>query len=59
MHNGVMPTLESVVKFYDIGGGAGMGIPSRQTLPPDSLRLTTRERDALVAFLQSLDARGR
>ncbi len=55
MHNGQLPTLESVVRFYAVGGGAGMGfkVPN-QTLPSDSLRLSSSERGDLVAFLKAL-----
>lgn len=55
MHNGVFPTLESVIDFYDKGGGAGLGIaPSNQTLPAEKLRLTPQDKKALVAFMQAL-----
>ena len=55
MHNGVYETLEEVVDFYDIGGGAGLGIRlEHQTLPPDSLKLTAQEKAALVRFLEAL-----
>lgn len=55
MHNGVFRTLEDVVDFYDHGGGAGSGadVPN-QTLPPDSLHLSTEEKRALVTFLRAL-----
>ena len=54
MHNGVYKTLDDVVRFYDAGGGAGIGIRlPNQTLPPDSLRLTAAEKRALVRFLQA------
>lgn len=55
MHNGVYKTLDDVVRFYDGGGGAGIGIRlPNQTLPPDSLRLTAPEKRALVRFIQAL-----
>ncbi len=55
MHNGVYRTLAEVVDFYDAGGGAGIGIALQyQTLPPDSLHLTTDEKAALVAFMGAL-----
>ena len=55
MHNGVFPTLEEVVDFYDGGGGAGIGVMlAHQTLPADSLRLSPAEKRALVAFLNAL-----
>ena len=55
MHNGVFPTLESVVDFYDGGGGAGIGARlAHQTLPADSLRLTPPQKRAIVAFMKAL-----
>ncbi len=55
MHNGAYDTLEEVVDFYNAGGGRGIGIElDHQTLPFDSLHLTTGERADLVAFLRSL-----
>ncbi|MGD1848168.1 MAG: cytochrome-c peroxidase [Salibacteraceae bacterium] len=55
MHNGAYPDLQSVVDFYNRGGGAGMGlnIPN-QTLPEDRLGLTPAEQSALVSFMESL-----
>lgn len=55
MHNGVFRTLAEVIDFYDVGGGAGWGFAlENQTLPPDSLRLTKREKVDLEAFLRAL-----
>ena len=55
MHNGAFPTLESVVDFYDVGGGAGIGARlQHQTLPTDSLHLSARQKRAIVAFLGAL-----
>jgi cytochrome c peroxidase len=55
MHNGVYRTLEEVVDFYDRGGGAGIGIGlANQTLPPDALKLSKREKSDLVAFMRAL-----
>jgi cytochrome c peroxidase len=55
MHNGAFPTLESVVDFYDVGGGAGIGARlEHQTLPPHSLHLTARQKRAIVAFMKAL-----
>lgn len=55
MHNGAYRTLEQVVDFYARGGGAGIGVDlPNQTLPPDPLRLTAREKPDLVAFMRSL-----
>lgn len=55
MHNGGMETLEAVMDFYNAGGGEGLGLDvPNQTLPPDSLGLTRREMDDVVAFMKSL-----
>jgi cytochrome c peroxidase len=55
MHNGAFRTLEEVVDFYDRGGGVGMGLRvPNQTLPGDSLHLTTREKRDLIAFMHAL-----
>ncbi len=55
MHNGVYQTLAQVVDFYDRGGGRGVGFSlANQTLPDDKLNLTTSEKRALVAFMNSL-----
>ncbi|QJW89330.1 cytochrome-c peroxidase [Spirosoma taeanense] len=55
MHNGVFPTLDAVVDFYNKGGGNGLGfnLPN-QTLPFDKLNLTTAEKKALVTFMKAL-----
>lgn len=56
-HNGAYHTLEQVVDFYDKGGAAGLGLTyevPNQTLPPDHLNLTKKEKAALIAFLESL-----
>lgn len=56
MHNGVFKTLEEVLDFYDAGGGQGKGfVLPNQTLAADSLHLTAAEKDALLAFMRSLD----
>jgi len=55
MHNGVFRTLESVIEFYNNGGGAGLGIaPAQQTLPPGKLNLNEAEKKQLTAFLKTL-----
>jgi len=55
MHNGVYATLDEVMKFYNVGGGAGIGLEiPNQTLPPKPLGLSSYERLSLVAFLHSL-----
>lgn len=50
MHDGALGTLEKVVAFYDSGG------PGNETQDPRvrPLGLTAADRDALVAFLNSL-----
>lgn len=56
MHNGVYNTLEDVIDFYDRGGGAGLGFDlSNQTLPPDRLNLTAKEKAQLLSFLRTLN----
>ena len=50
MHNGVLATLEDVVRFYNEGGGEGANIDP--LLRP--LGLTDDEIDSLVAFLSVL-----
>lgn len=55
MHNGVYQTLEEVVNFYNLGGGAGLGFDlPNQTLPFDNLELSKEEERALVAFMKTL-----
>lgn len=55
MHNGAFATLEEVVEFYDVGGGAGLGLEvPNQTLPATPLNLTAEEKQDLVSFLESL-----
>ncbi|MBI4520834.1 MAG: hypothetical protein HY701_08335, partial [Gemmatimonadetes bacterium] len=51
MHNGMLPTLEAVVEFFDAGGGQTV-LPKSPLLQP--LGLSAGEKAALVAFLQSL-----
>ncbi len=46
MHNGIFNTLDEVVNFYDLGGGAG------GELKP--LGLSDTEKKALLAFLETL-----
>ncbi|GAA0531178.1 cytochrome c peroxidase [Chitinophaga japonensis] len=55
MHNGVFNTLEEVMDFYNNGGGIGMGMDlDTQTLPADSLHLSQREQQDVIAFMQAL-----
>lgn len=55
MHNGAYKSIDSVLVFYNKGGGAGLGIAlQNQTLPFDSLGLTKRELNDLKLFLKTL-----
>ncbi|WP_224994685.1 cytochrome-c peroxidase [Cesiribacter sp. SM1] len=55
-HNGAYETLEEVVDFYDTGGGQGQGLEVvNQTLSADSLHLTKDEKEAIIAFIRSLN----
>lgn len=56
MHNGVFNTLDQVIDFYDVGGGVGkkLNVPN-QTLSSDSLKLTRKEKNDLIAFMHSLN----
>lgn len=55
MHNGVYTDLEQVMKFYNLGGGAGIGIDlPHQTLPGGALDLSDEEIDDVIAFMESL-----
>lgn len=54
-HNGAYPTLASVLEFYNHGGAQGLGLElDNQTLPADSLHLSTAESEAIIAFMESL-----
>jgi cytochrome c peroxidase len=56
MHNGVFSSLEQVIDFYDAGGGTGKRLTvSNQTLPGDSLKLSSKEKQELMAFIRSLN----
>jgi cytochrome c peroxidase len=55
MHNGVYSTLDEVVKFYELGGGNGIGMKLEfQTLPFDNLKLTKKEKQDIISFLKTL-----
>jgi cytochrome c peroxidase len=55
MHNGVYKTLEEVIDFYNRGGGAGIGIElSNQTLPPNPLLLSKKEKEQITSFIHAL-----
>jgi cytochrome c peroxidase len=52
-HNGAFPTLESVVDFYDKGGGEGLGLTVPNQDPEvRPLKLTVAEKRALLRFLR-------
>ena len=57
MHNGVYNTLEEVMNFYNLGGGAGLGFQGldHQTLPFDNLDLSEKEISELIAFIKTLN----
>jgi len=55
MHNGGFRSLETVIQFYNNGGGAGMGLKvPGQTLSADSLRLSHAEINDIVLFIHTL-----
>ena len=55
MHNGVYDSIDSVLVFYNRGGGAGLGLKvDNQTLPFDSLGLTKKELNDIKLFLLTL-----
>jgi cytochrome c peroxidase len=53
MHDGSLETLEEVVDYYDRGGNKNPHIDAE--LRP--LRLTSKEKSALIEFLRSLNGR--
>ncbi len=56
MHNGTYNDLETLMDFYNNGGGTGLGLDFEyQTLPPDSLNLQPNERKDIIAFMHSLE----
>jgi cytochrome c peroxidase len=58
MHNGVYDSLKQVMDFYNNAGAVGLGIKiSNQTLPEDSLNLTDKETNDIIAFMKCLDSR--
>jgi cytochrome c peroxidase len=57
MHDGRFTTLEQVVEHYDSGIQPSANLDRRLRAPngaPQRLNLSQAERDALVAFLQTL-----
>ena len=55
MHDGSLATLEEVIEFYNPGGNANPYLDME--LRP--LHLTTEEKEALLAFLNTLSGRVR
>lgn len=55
MHNGSMTTLESVMDFYNRGGGNGISLHfAHQTLSAEKLGLKPHEIRQIIAFMKSL-----
>lgn len=52
MHNGLFTSLKDIVEFYDAGGGSH---PNKNAMI-QPLGLTSAEKEALVAFLESLSS---
>jgi cytochrome c peroxidase len=58
MHNGVFANLEQVMDFYRKGGGRGFDINmENQTLPFDSLKISGKEQEDIIAFIKCLDSK--
>src|SRR5690606_23824898 len=58
MHNGIYLTLDQVMEFYNNGGAAGLGIDlPNQTLSEENLQLTEKEKEDVIAFMESLESR--
>jgi cytochrome c peroxidase len=55
MHNGGFASMDSVIEFYNKGGGVGIGLDvPHQTLSPIPLNLSSTEKQDIILFLQSL-----
>jgi cytochrome c peroxidase len=55
MHNGVYKSLDEVIRFYELGGGNGIGMQLEyQTLPFDHLNLTETEKQDIISFIKTL-----
>ncbi|MCM4173482.1 cytochrome-c peroxidase [Arenibacter sp. TNZ] len=55
MHNGLFGSLEDVLAFYNLGGGAGMGLEvENQTLPEAPLELSQQEIEDIISFMETL-----
>ena len=58
MHNGIYQTLDQVMEFYNKGGAAGLGIHlPNQTLSEENLQLTEKEKEDIIAFMNSLESK--
>lgn len=56
MHNGAYPDMNSVMDFYNKGGGNGLGFSLKnQTLPADPLDLTPSEIQDIIRFMEALN----
>lgn len=55
MHNGAFYSLDTLMDFYNKGGGEGLGLNvPQQTLLPTPLNLTEKEKKEVIAFMESL-----
>jgi len=55
MHNGAFATLDQVIRFYNRGGGRGLGLDVPNQAPEvHPLHLSEQEERALVSFLEAL-----
>lgn len=58
MHNGQFKDLETVMDFYNRGGGVGMGLHiENQTLDDAPLNLSQQEINDIISFMKSLTDR--
>ena len=53
MHDGGLATIEEVIRYYEAGG---VKRPSRSPDMPNTVGLTDRERENLIAFLETLSS---
>ena len=53
MHDGSLATIEEVIRYYEAGG---VKRPSRSADMPNTVGLTDRERESLIAFLDTLSS---
>ncbi len=55
MHNGSFISLEEVIEFYNMGGGAGMKLDvPNQTLSSDRLNLSRQDKKDIISFINAL-----